>query len=136
MAFGGYLIKIRGTTDYVVPEEYMQAATYKGTYSVLDGDSKRNGNGELIRTVLPHKVAHCSVDTLRLTNTQIGNLMSSIQSRYTDSAEKKVRASIWVTEINDYVEADFYVPDIEFTINHIEPNEIKYEPFTLEFIGY
>lgn len=136
MAYNGYLIKILGTTDYVMPFGYMVFQSYKGTYSVLDGDSKRNGEGRLVRTVLPHKVAHCSVDIMPLDNNELGDLMGGIQSRYTEAAEKKVTASIWVPEINGYVEEEFYVPDIEITIKKVEDGKVIYEPFTLEFIGY
>lgn len=136
MAYNGYLIKIKGNTDYTLPFGYMVFQSYKGTYSVLDGDSKRNGEGKLVRTVLPHKVAHCSVDIMPLDNTELGDLMGGIQSRYTEPAEKKVLASIWVPEMNDYVQAEFYIPDIEITIKKVEDNKVIYEPFTLEFIGY
>ena len=136
MSYNNYLIKIKGTSDYVIPMQYMIEKTYKGTYSVLDGDSKRNGNGELVRTVMPHKVAHCSVDFRPLSNVEIGSVMSAIQSRYTKASEKKVEASIWVAEINDYVQAEFYIPDIEFTVKKIENGKVLYEQFTLEFIGY
>lgn len=136
MGYNNYLIKIKGTSDYVIPMNCMIEKTYKGTYSVMDGDSKRNGNGVLVRVVLPHKVAHCSVDFRPLTNDAIGTIMSNIQSRYTKPAEKKVLASIWVAEINDYIEDEFYIPDIEFTVKKVENGNVFYEQFTLEFIGY
>ena len=140
MGYSNYLIKIIGTgeyaTNYVVPMECISFDSYKATYSALDKDSKRNGNGKLIRTVLPHKVAHCSVDFRPLSNVEIGSVMSAIQSRYTKASEKKVEASIWVAEINDYIQAEFYIPDIEFTVKKIENGKVLYEQFTLEFIGY
>ena len=136
MAYNGYLIKVKGTTDYTIPLDYMIYQTYKGTYSVLDGDSKRNGDGKLVRAVLPHKVAHSSVEIMPMSNTVIGDLMGNIQSRYTKPEEKKLLASIWVAEINGYVEAEFYVPDIEFTVKKIENSKVLYDSFTLEFIGY
>ncbi len=143
MAYNGYLIKIKGisdsstaSSDYILPLQYMIEKSYKGTYSVLDGDSKRNGDGVLVRVVLPHKVAHCSVEIRPMSNNVIGDLMGHIQARYTKPEEKKCIAFIWVAEINDYVEAEFYVPDIEFTVKKIENGKVLYEQFTLEFIGY
>lgn len=142
--YNGYVIKVKGvsgtsaSSDYIVPMQYMIERTYKGTYSVLDGDSKRNGNGVLVRTVLPHKVAHCAVDIRSLSSAEVGPMMTAIQARYLpDKAnEKKVNASIWVAEINDYIEADFYIPDIEFTVRKLENTKVLYEQFTIEFIGY
>lgn len=140
MDYSNYLIKIIGhgqyATNYVLPMECISFQSYKATYSALDKDSKRNGNGGLIRTVLPHKVAHCSVQIRSLPNAGVGDIMGNLQSRYTKELEKKVQAEIWVPEINDYVETEFYVPDIEFTIKKIENGKVFYEPFTLEFIGY
>lgn len=140
MGYSNYLIKIIGTgeyaTNYVVPMECISFDSYKATYSALDKDSKRNGNGKLIRTVLPHKVAHCSVTVLSLPNNGVGAIMGNIQLRYIKELEKKVVAEVWVPEINDYVEAEFYIPDIEFTIKKVENGKVFYDPFTLEFIGY
>lgn len=140
MGYSNYLIKIIGTgqyaTNYVVPMECMLFESYKATYSALDKNSTRNGNGNLIRTVLPHKVAHCSVDFRELPNEAVGTIMGNIQSRYTKELEKKVSAEIWVPEINDYVQAEFYIPDIEFTVKKIENGKVFYKQFTLEFIGY
>lgn len=143
MSYSSYLIKVKGisgsqtaSSDYTIPMEYMLEKTFKGTYSALDKDSKRNGDGKLIRTVLPHKVAHCSVEFRTLPNNIVGSMMQSIQARYTKEGEKKIVASIWVPELDDYVEAEFYLPDIEFTIKKIESGKVFYEQFTLEFIGY
>lgn len=138
----GSLIKIKGLTvsqgDYILPLQLVEFKSYKATYSALDKDSNRNGDGNLVRTVLPHKVAHCSITVRSTHNEIIGNLMKAIQDRYIKPLEKKVRAIVWVQEENDYVEAEFYVPDIEFTIKRIEQDKrlVFYEPFTLEFIGY
>ena len=143
MGYSNYLIKIKGisgsqtaSSDYIIPMGYITFESYKGTYSALDKDSKRNGDGKLIRTVLPHKVAHSAVEIRPLSNAQVGSMMSSIQARYIKEGEKKVNASIWVSELNDYVEAEFYLPDIEFTIKKVEDGKVFYKPFTLEFIGY
>lgn len=138
----GYLIKIKGvegtsaSSDYEIPMQFVQEKSYKGTYSTLDKDSKRTSSGKLKRKVLSHKVAHSAVQTRPLWYTDLHNLMQNIQQRYVKPKEKKVRASIWVVEICDYVETEFYVPDTEYTIDHIEGTSIKYEPFTLELIGY
>lgn len=140
MGYSNYLIKIIGVgecaTNYVVPMECVLEKSYKSTYSALDIDSSRNGNGKLIRHVLPHKVAHCSVTMRSMPNNIVGTIMNNIQSRYTKELEKKVMAEIWVPELNDYVQSEVYVPDIEFTIKKIENGKIFYEQFTLEFIGY
>lgn len=139
MAYAGYLIKVFGTgqlDDYVIPMGLMLEKTYKGTYSVLDSDSKRNAKGKLVRTALSHKVPHCTVDFRPLDNTVVGPLMASLRARYTKAKEHKLKASIWVPMLNDYVTESFYIPDTEFTIKKIENGKVFYETFTLELIGY
>lgn len=137
MAYAGYLIKIigSGSSDYIIPLNYIQEKSYKCTLSTLDQEGYRDGNGVLHRTAVLH-VPHCSVNTMPLNNTQIGSLWQNIQSRYTQALEKRVTASVYVTELDSYITASFYVPDVEMTINHIKNGKIYYEPMTFEFIGY
>lgn len=140
MAYNGYLIKVikknNSGTDYVFPMNLIVEKTYKMTYSVMDSQAKRNAKGKLKRVTMPHKVPHCSVQLRELNNTQLAALLSEIQARYTVKKQKKVKLSVFIPEIDDYKEEDFYLPDIDITINHIESSTIKYEPITLEFIGY
>lgn len=142
MDYSNYLIKIIDNsqygTNYAIPMPVMLEKSYKCTYSALDMDSSRNGAGKLVRNVLPHKVAHCSVTMRSLPNNAVGDIMGNIQSRYITGKEdeKRVLAEVWVPELNDYIQSEMYVPDIEFTIKKIENGKIFYEQFTLEFIGY
>ena len=140
MAYSGYLIKIlrksNEGTDYTIPLHYLVYASYKMTYSTIDSDAKRNAKGRLKRKTLPHKVPHCEVQLRELSNAQVGDLFDNIRSRYVKKKEKKVKASVFVPELNDYVEEMFYIPDTDMTINHISGNRVIYNPYTLEFIGY
>lgn len=144
MAYNGYLIKVKGisgsesySSDYTIPLNFVLEKTYKMTYSVIDFDSTRNGAGKLVRNALSHKVPHCSIQVRPLDNTQLATMLSAIRNRYTIRKEKKVVLSVFVPEINQYVETSFYLPDLELTIRRIENNQkVIYEGFTLEFIGY
>lgn len=141
--YDGYLIKIKGITgsqlysgDYIIPNSAIIWESYKATYSTLDGDSKRNGTGSLKRKTYKHKVAHCTFSFMPMTNTQFANIWNPVRSRYVKQRQKKVKASIWVPEINGYIEDYFYVPDTEFTIKKIEGNVVKYAQTEVELIGY
>lgn len=144
MAYNGYLIKILGvgssgpeSYDYTFPMHNVLEKTYKMTYSVIDYDSTRNASGRLIRNAQTHRVPHCTIQIKPLDNTKLSTMFSNIRSRYTIAKEKKLRASVYVPEIDDYVTENFYLPDIDIAIRHIENNTtIIYESFTLEFIGY
>jgi len=141
--FSGYLVKVKGiagtsaSSDYTIPMSgVMVYGSYKATYSTLDGDSKRNGTGRLKRKTFKHRVAHCTFSFLPMTNTALWDVWSQIKARYVKKRQKKVKASIWVPELNDYIEDYFYVPDTEFTIQKIENGVIKYTQTDVEFIGY
>ena len=141
MAYNGYLIRVIDVNNeynyFDIPLHDVLEKTYKMTYSVIDFDSTRNGAGKLIRNALRHKVPHCTIEVKPLDNAELAYIFSNIQSRYTITKEKKVKLSVYIPEYNNYVTMDFYLPDIDITIRHIENNtKVLYEKFVLEFIGY
>ena len=143
MAYEGYLIKIKavpgsqtGDWDYVIPMSKIIYESYKCTYSVLDEDAKRNGTGTLKRTTYPHKVAHCEFTFKQMDNNEFYGIMEFIQLHYVKKRQKKVKARVWVPELNNYVEDSFYLPDIEVTILRQEENKLIYGQTKMELIGY
>jgi len=135
MAYQGYFIKVHGTTDYTIPLTLMQEKSYHGVFSTLDTEGYRDAYGVLHRKAVL-KVPHAVFQTRPLTNTEIGEMWTNIQNRYTNALEKRVTATVYISELDDYMTQDFYVPDIDPTINIIQGNVIKYEPVAMEFIGY
>lgn len=135
MAFNNYLITIHGSTDYVIPLEYMNEKSYKCTLSTLDLDSYRDANGVLHRSAVL-QTPHCSFDTRTLNNTDVNALWSNISSRYAIEIEKKVLASVYLPQTDDYYTGYFYIPDTDITINYIKDGKVFYAPITFEFIGY
>lgn len=135
MAYDGFLIKIKGTTDYIVPLTYMNEKSYKGTLSTLDTEAYRDANVTLHRTAVK-QVPHCSFTTRSLTNREIDEIWTGISSRYTNAIEKKFQATIYITERDAYYTGYFYIPDTEMTIQSIKDGVIKYEPATYELIAY
>lgn len=141
--YNGYLVKIKGIEgselhywDYTIPNSAIIWESYKATYSTLDGDSKRNSAGRLKRKTYKHRVAHCSFTFKSMTNTEFFNIWELIKARFVKQRQKKVKASIWVPEINAYVEDYFYIPDIEFTVRKVEDSIVKYTETEIELIGY
>lgn len=138
--YDGYLIRVIDVNNeynfYNIPMHFILEKTYKMTYSVIDFDSTRNGAGKLIRNALKHKVPHCTIQVKPLNNTNMASLWTNIKNRYMIAKEKKVKLSVYIPEINDYVTENFYIPDTELTIKRIEGTNVLYEGFTLEFIGY
>ena len=135
MAYSGFLIKILGSTDYVIPLDLMEESSYHGVFSTLDKEGYRDGDGVLHRTSVL-RVPHATFQTRPLSNTQLGQMWRNIQDRYTSDIQKQVHAMVYVSELDDYMTEYFYVPDIDPTIRRIEGNKILYEPVAMEFIGY
>lgn len=142
MALSNYLVKVGNSLDYSIPLNLIVEGTYKGTYSALDMDSNRVGTGELDRNVLDHAVAHCSMTIKAGSNKKISPLLQALKSRYVTGKEKekKIWVSMWIAELDDYVSAYCYIPDMDFTTRRIDdktdPWTMYYTEFTLEFIGY
>lgn len=132
MAYNGYLIKVGG---YEIPMDAMIKSTYKVTYSVLDLDSYRDARGVLHRTAL-RKVPTVEVTLNPLSSDQVQTIFDNIASKYTNSAERKVNASVFVPEINGYYNGDFYIPDTQFSIEQIIGNTVYYDETVFKMIGY
>ena len=139
MAFSGFLIKLgSGGSAYTIPLKYMRYETYNVTYSTQDLDSYRDSNGILHRNALTHKVGKVEFNTPMMNNSEVETLMSAIRGKYINSTEKKVSATFYVPELNDYVTQDMYVPDIEFNIRNVDAvnNVVNYNETRIAFIGY
>ena len=131
--YSGFLIKVG---DYDIPLEYMYASSYKAAYETMDLDSYRDSNGVLQRTALAHKVPTVEIQIKSLDNVDAGMLFSGISRNYVNATEKRVLATVWIPELNDYVTAYMYIPTLDITIHNVDKDKVHYEPFTLKLIGY
>lgn len=136
MAFNGYLLKMGAD---IFPLSFVYKESYKVAPSRRqDLDSGRNANGVLERNVLDHMPSTISFNAKPMWNTELNTMMSFIRSHYIVEKEKKVILEYYCPDIDDYKTGEFYVPDIEYTINMVdtEKKAILYNGFTLEFIEY
>lgn len=136
MAFNGYLLKMG---EDIFPLSFV----YKESYKVVpnrrqDLDSSRNANGKLERNVLDHMPSTIVFQTKPMFNDDLDKMMTFIRTHYTIEKEKKIKLNYYCPDINGYKTGDFYLPDIEFSINlvDLEKNRILYNGFQLEFIEY
>ncbi len=117
--FEGWLLKF-GTQ--IFPHEYIKRSGYKGTPNQrLEDNPWSDLKGYLHRDVLPHhrtKIEFETVDDLELAEKiEIQNI---INSAMVNKTERKCKITYWNDETNAYVQANVYVPDIEFTVNEID----------------
>lgn len=134
MAYNGWLIKIGNNTDI---HQYILEKTYKVTRHIQDLDPFRDANGVLHRNALDHLSYTISFDIRPINNTQMESLMSIIRSNFSEARERRIdNFTFYLPETNDYVTAPVYMPDIDYKINKISNNVVRYESTTFEFIGY
>lgn len=133
------LIKLGGIlTAWSFPIDMIKLDSYTVQYNTQDIDSYRNANGTLVRTVATSKVPKVKFSTKNmLTNAELTFLMNMIKSKYLKENEKKIRAEIYIPEIDDYVIQNVYFTDPTMKIFRIkEDGTVFYESVELTFIGY
>jgi hypothetical protein len=142
MGFNNYLLKI-GTANSnnvftITGEKYVDFASYSAIPKVQDVDAYRDANGVLHRNTVEHVPLVVSFETLRLTNTELGTLMTGISNNYINALERKVLVTAFCPEKNDYVTQEMYwaEPEIKIESIDIRNSVIKYLPIKMEFIGY
>lgn len=136
MAFNGYLLKVG---NYTIPLEMIAYKSYKPTYNSQDLDSYRDANGVLHREALPNFVPKVEFNVVAmLTNAKLASFLGNIRANYIQGfeAERKVSASVYIPEIDDYVTSNMYLSDFTPEIYNIEGNVIHYNSFRMAFIGY
>lgn len=134
MAYQGYLIKVG---NYSIPYRYIQAESYKVTFNSQDLDSYRDANGVLHRNTLDSFAPKVEFNVVpMLTNVQFEDLMANIRANYTVPKERKVNASVYIPEKNDYYNTTMYLSDFTPEIYYADANKIQYKTFRMAFIGY
>lgn len=135
MAYQGYLIKVG---DYIISgKDFIRADSYNATLIVQDLDSYRDMEGVLHRTALNHRVNKIEFETrAMLTNKQMEDLLSNIRNNYINENERRVSATVYVPELDDYMTQDMYLSDMSFSIYGVFGGVIRYNPVRFAFIAY
>lgn len=134
VAYSGFLIKVG---NYTIPHGIIKAETYNATRNVQDMDSYRDANGVLHRNALAHVPIKVEFETKPLlTESRKNEFMSNIQANYTNSAERRVSATVYVPETGEYVTQDMYLVTPTFTIYAIINGVPKYNSTRIAFVGY
>lgn len=134
MAFSGYLIKIGNYDTFF--NRYIVSASYKVAKKIIDVDSYRDANGVLHRNAMDHLSYTIEFELKPLDNVRLETVMSAIRSNFVTAKERKLNVNFYVPEDDAYVTASCYMPDIEYTIDHLTAGKIFYKNVTLKFIGY
>ena len=72
----------------------------------------------------------------RLYGDEMEKLIKGISDNYIIPGERKVLATVFIPELNDYVTREMYVPDIQFAIDDATQTDIRYGSSKISFIAY
>lgn len=132
--FSGYLLKFGNT---VFPHEYLQFKTYKPVPNQrTELSAFRDNNNYLHRNTSPNHKTTLKFTTIPVNLAQKKEIQNAMMDGLINGKERKYHITYWNDETNQYVSADFYMPDITYTIVSITDDSINYEPISYEFIQY
>lgn len=136
MAFEGWLIKFGNTA---LPNNYLEK--YKETPNQrLELDAYRDVAALLHRETSPNYKSKIVVPIRKLYLGEKIVLKAIVDSGAVSDGERerKVSVTYWNSEEMDYKSGVFYMPDIEYTITHVDIRKFNmvYEPFEIQLIEY
>ena len=139
MAYSGYLIKLGGSSGTELPMKYIKLDGYNITPNQrMESEAKRTVNGVLHRTTVSHTASKIEFNTPNMTNKDVDAMMTLFRNNWSNSAQRKIKLYYYEMETDSYQTGDFYMPDIQFNIDHIDNvnNIIYYKEIRIAFIEY
>lgn len=139
-ATGLLQVQNSGTSSWVkIPLKYIKIEEYQVTPDqMLDLDSYRSETGVLLRNPLSHTATKVEFNTPHIYRPDLNALLKIIKDGFISAKARDVKLKYYDQYTDDYKTGHFYVPDIEFTINHIDEDAgtILYNPVRIAFIEY
>lgn len=139
MAYNGYLIKVGGSNGTQMPFKYIKLDGYNITPNQrMETEAKRAVTGLLHRTTVAHTSSKIEFHTPYMTNSDVDAMMTLFRNAWTNTIERKLTIEYYDMETDSYKEADVYMPDIKFEIDHVDNvnNIIVYKETRVAFIEY
>ena len=137
MAYSGYLIKIGGSSGVSLPMRYIKVQSYDITPNQrMESEAKRAITGVLHRTTVEHTASKIEFQTPNMTNREMDDMMTMFRNHWSSTAERKLTLQYYDMETGTYKTGDFYMPDIKFSIDHVDGNLVYYKETRIAFIEY
>ena len=139
MSYNGYLIKVGGSLGTALPMKYIKLEGYDITPNQrMESEAKRAVTGVLHRTTVAHTATKIEFNTPIMNNSDVENMMSLFRNAWTSTSERKLSLEYYDMETNSYKTGDFYMPDIKWSIDHIDntKNIVIYKETRIAFIEY
>lgn len=137
MAYSGYLIKIGGLSGVSLPMKYIKVQSYDITPNQrMESEAKRAITGVLHRTTVEHTATKIEFQTPNMTNIDMDAMMTMFRNHWISTAERKLALQYYDMETGTYKTGNFYMPDIKFSIDHVDGNLVYYKETRIAFIEY
>lgn len=135
--YNGYLIRVGGHNGVDLPMEYIKLEGYDITPNQrMESEAKRSVTGVLVRSTVSHTATKVEFLTPVMTDKDVHAMMGLFGNAWVSSLERKLDLEYYDMETGGYKTGTFYMPDIKFTIDHIDGNIIYYKETTVKFIEY
>lgn len=132
--FKGYLLKFG---DVEFPQKYLAKMPKFTPNQRTEAEAYTDANNLLHRTTIDKYRTKIELETVSGLNLkQKIEIQNIINNSMTNSVERKCTVEYWNDEINNYSTGDFYIPDIEYNIDHITNNTIYYAAISVHLIEY
>lgn len=139
MGFNGYLIKLGGSNGQPFPTKLIAVSSYKATPNQrMESKATRSVTGVLYRTTVSHVATKIEFTTTMLTNQDVSAVNHLLAAHFIDPLQRKILIEFYDEENDAYREATCYMPDVEYTIDHIDTdkNIVYYDGIRYAFIEY
>ena len=137
MSFSGYLVKLGGSSGAELPMKYMKPESYSATPNQrMESEAGRAVTGLLHRTTIEHMATKIEFETPNITNSDLAALNSLLQNNMSDTHRRDITIYYYDPETDTYKTANCYMPDVKYTIYHVEGNKIWYKSIRYAFIEY
>ena len=133
MNYNGYIIKFSDGKD--LPLKYLQDISPMPN-KTTDVDSYQDGDGELVRNVLPHKATKFELNTIPLNVSEWEEFISAFNFRYSDAGQRQIDLKFFDFEKCEYRDGKFYVPDWDMKITRMFDNDLIIDSVRLALIEY
>ena len=138
MSFSGYLMKAV-STGTIFPHQYISYESYDSTPNQREEiKAYRDENTrDLYRVTAQGKKSKITFKTRNnLSLAEKQELQNWFTSAESNADQRKIRIEFWNDESNTYVTADFYRPDIKFSIRKITDDNIFYKELQITLVEY
>lgn len=137
--FLGYLLRFG---DTAFPNKYITHKSYKiSPDQRLEINAFRDANSLLHRITSDNYKTKIEFNTIgNINEEQLNDIFNIMKKGLIDEKQRKYRLIYWNMDTGTYTQSDFYMPNIDITINSLKEDgfnsDITYEPIRIAFIEY